>query len=86
MLRREEESEAEVRREDQENINRFAQFNARLHELRSEKTLLQVCILFALTLCVLSAVLYSTLTFVCDTYNCNHCSELSKAWMMHPQK
>lgn len=38
----EEESEAEVRREDQDNINNFARLNARLHELRDERDLLKV--------------------------------------------
>mmetsp|Transcript_60304 Transcript_60304/g.169052 ORF Transcript_60304/g.169052 Transcript_60304/m.169052 type:complete len:131 (+) Transcript_60304:118-510(+) len=36
-----EESDAEVRREDQDNINRFARLNARLHELRSERDIIQ---------------------------------------------
>ena len=39
----EEESEAEVRRVDQDNINKFARLNARLHELRDERDLLKVC-------------------------------------------
>ena len=38
----EEEVEAEVRREDQNNINRFARLNARLHELRAERALIEV--------------------------------------------
>lgn len=38
----EEESEAEVRRVDQDNINKFARLNARLHELRDERDLLKV--------------------------------------------
>lgn len=42
MLQREEESDAEVRREDQDNINKFAGLNARLHELRAEKEALKV--------------------------------------------
>lgn len=42
MLRKEEESEAEVRREDQDNINKFARLNARLHEVRSETSMLKV--------------------------------------------
>lgn len=37
MLRPEEESEAEVRREDQNNINQFARLNARLNEVKAEK-------------------------------------------------
>jgi hypothetical protein len=37
-----EESEAEVRRVDQDNINKFARLNARLHELRDERDLLKV--------------------------------------------
>lgn len=38
----EEEVDAEVRREDQNNINRFARLNARLHELRDERSLIKV--------------------------------------------
>jgi len=41
LLRKEEESEAEVRREDQDNINKFARLNARLHEVRSEISILK---------------------------------------------
>mmetsp|Transcript_2806 Transcript_2806/g.4398 ORF Transcript_2806/g.4398 Transcript_2806/m.4398 type:complete len:135 (-) Transcript_2806:120-524(-) len=37
MLTREEESEAEVRAIDQQNINEFGRLNARLHEVRGEK-------------------------------------------------
>jgi hypothetical protein len=40
----EEESEAEVRRVDQDNINKFARLNARLHELRDERELIKVCV------------------------------------------
>ena len=39
----EEESEAEVRREDQDNINKFARLNARLHDVRDERALIKVC-------------------------------------------
>ena len=38
----EEENDSEVRREDQDNINKFARLNARLHEIRDERDLLQV--------------------------------------------
>jgi hypothetical protein len=38
----EEEVDAEVRREDQDKINRFARLNARLHELRAERGLIEV--------------------------------------------
>ena len=38
----EEESEAEVRRVDQDNINKFARLNARLHELRDERDMVKV--------------------------------------------
>lgn len=41
-----EETDAEVRREDQDNINRFARLNARLHELRDERDLIQVRLCF----------------------------------------
>lgn len=44
MLQREEESENEVRREDQDNINKFASLNARLHELRNERDSLKVSV------------------------------------------
>lgn len=43
---REDENDSEVRREDQDNINRFARLNARLHQVRQEKKLLQVRKLF----------------------------------------
>jgi hypothetical protein len=42
MLQPEEESEAEVRRVDQDNINKFARLNAKLHELIDERDLLKV--------------------------------------------
>lgn len=37
ILEREEENDAEVRRVDQENINKFGRLNARLHEVRGER-------------------------------------------------
>lgn len=40
----EEESEAEVRRVDQDNINKFARLNARLHEVRDERAVIKVCL------------------------------------------
>jgi prefoldin subunit 4 len=43
MLTPEEENEAEVRREDQDNINKFARLNAKVHEVRGEKDALEVC-------------------------------------------
>ena len=46
MLEREEENEAEVRREDQDNINKFALLNARMHELRDERDALKVSYIF----------------------------------------
>lgn len=42
MLKPEEENEAEVRREDQDNINKFARLNAKLHEVRAEREQLKV--------------------------------------------
>ena len=42
MLSPEEENDAEVRREDQENINKFGRLNARLHEAREERNMLEV--------------------------------------------
>ena len=38
----EEEVDVEVRREDQDNINKFARLNARLQELREERNLIKV--------------------------------------------
>ena len=38
----EEENNTEVRREDQNNINKFARLNARLHELRDERKVIKV--------------------------------------------
>jgi hypothetical protein len=38
----EEESESEVRRVDQDNINKFARLNARLHDLRDERSMIRV--------------------------------------------
>mmetsp|Transcript_20468 Transcript_20468/g.26963 ORF Transcript_20468/g.26963 Transcript_20468/m.26963 type:complete len:136 (-) Transcript_20468:297-704(-) len=37
MLEKEDENDAEVRLEDQENINKFGRLNARLYEVRGEK-------------------------------------------------
>mmetsp|Transcript_17259 Transcript_17259/g.35622 ORF Transcript_17259/g.35622 Transcript_17259/m.35622 type:complete len:132 (-) Transcript_17259:243-638(-) len=37
----EEENNVEVRREDQNNINKFARLNARLHELRGERKVIK---------------------------------------------
>ena len=42
ILAPEEENDAEVRREDQENINKFGRLNARLYELRAEREELKV--------------------------------------------
>ena len=42
MLDSKDENEAEVRREDQKNINRFARLNARLGLVRSERDALKV--------------------------------------------
>ena len=42
ILSKEEESDAEVRREDQDQINEFGRLNARLHEVRSESERLKV--------------------------------------------
>jgi prefoldin subunit 4 len=38
MIAPEDENNSEVRREDQDNINKFARLNARLHEVRREKS------------------------------------------------
>ena len=45
-----EENEAEVRREDQDAINKFARLNARLHELRDERELIKVCLFIVVSL------------------------------------
>jgi len=37
MLTHEEENESQVRREDQDRINRFARLNARRHEIKAER-------------------------------------------------
>lgn len=42
ILAKEEENDAEVRREDQDKINEFGQLNARLHEVRGETSKLKV--------------------------------------------
>ena len=45
ILTREEESDAQVRKEDQENINTFGRLNARLHEVRDESAKCKVRVL-----------------------------------------
>ena len=42
ILGKEEENDAEVRREDQDQINEFGRLNARLHEVRGESETLKV--------------------------------------------
>lgn len=62
-----EESEAEVRRVDQDNINKFARLNARLHEVRDERDLVKVQYLGSISLvsfCLLSPTSANTL-FLC---------------------
>ena len=46
MLAPEEENDADVRRADQENINKFGGLNARLHEARDTRDDLKVCFYF----------------------------------------
>mmetsp|Transcript_28037 Transcript_28037/g.39409 ORF Transcript_28037/g.39409 Transcript_28037/m.39409 type:complete len:135 (-) Transcript_28037:35-439(-) len=41
ILAREEENDNEVRREDQDNINKFGRLNARLHEIRDTRQILK---------------------------------------------
>lgn len=48
ILSKEEENDAEVRREDQDQINEFGRLNARLHEVRDEVGKLKVSILLVL--------------------------------------
>lgn len=52
MLSKEEENEAEVRREDQENINSFGRLNARLQEVQEEQVILKVRIRVFCTICI----------------------------------
>ena len=42
ILGKDEENDAEVRREDQDKINEFGRLNARLHEVKSEAVKLKV--------------------------------------------
>jgi hypothetical protein len=42
MISPQDENNNEVRREDQDNINKFARLNARLHEVRREQSELKV--------------------------------------------
>ena len=44
MSNQQEEADVEVRKIDQENINKFGRLNARLHELRAEKDSHKVCV------------------------------------------
>ncbi len=53
MLSKEEENEAEVRREDQENINSFGRLNARLQEVQEEQVILKVRIRVFCTICIM---------------------------------
>jgi hypothetical protein len=73
MLRHEDESEAEVTREDQDNINKFARLNARLHEIRAEIKNVKVR----------SIPIFGVSHFGhhnANTHNdiCNYCSEILK--------
>ena len=45
ILTKEEENDAEVRREDQDQINEFGRLNARLYEVRSEGAHLKVSLI-----------------------------------------
>ena len=45
ILAKDEENDAEVRREDQDKINEFGRLNARLHEVKSEVVKLNVSII-----------------------------------------
>ena len=47
ILTRQEENEAQVRREDQENINTFGRLNARFHEVKEELVKCKVSMLEA---------------------------------------
>lgn len=49
LVPKDEENDAEVRREDQDNINRFARLNARLHIVRDKQGKLKVCIVSCCT-------------------------------------
>jgi hypothetical protein len=54
----EEEVDTEVRREDQNCINKFARLNARLHELREERKIVKVCVCICMFLCVMCACVH----------------------------
>ena len=48
ILGKDEENDAEVRREDQDKINEFGRLNARLHEVKSEAAKLKVSIVYVI--------------------------------------
>jgi hypothetical protein len=53
MLAAEEENESEVRRVDQDNINKFARLNARLHDAQNERERLKVrIVLYTAMYCI----------------------------------
>ena len=55
ILAKDEENDAEVRREDQDKINEFGQLNARLHEVKAEVVKLKVRLIMSLLLLCSSA-------------------------------
>jgi hypothetical protein len=54
ILTKDEENDAEVRREDQDKINEFGQLNARLHEVRAQSKKLKVRATAAVTVVLTS--------------------------------
>ena len=58
ILAKDEENDAEVRREDQDKINEFGQLNARLHEIREESEMLKVRLMKLLFLLLMLALCF----------------------------
>ena len=85
MLQPEEENEAEVRRVDQDNINKFARLNAKLHELRDERDLLKVSRKKSKWRSMWSRIPYSCIDFLSastmSTTKCNNEDSTGWKWM-----
>ena len=63
ILKPEDETDVEVRREDQDNINLFGRLNARLHEVRDERKVLKVRVFRVEKLCAFFQIGVCLLTF-----------------------
>ena len=85
MLQPEEENEAEVRRVDQDNINKFARLNAKLHELRDERDLLKVSRKKSKWRSMWSRIPYSCIDYLSastmSTTKCNNEDSTGWKWM-----